>query len=223
MSRAGGSIALTTYQAGKVILAGWDGAQVTLLPRHFDRPMGLDPGGGRLLLATWRHVLVLANSPPLAHEFQEGQPGRYDALYLPRVAYQTEQLNIHDVAFGGDAIWLVNRRSRSSRPAEGALPHTSPTRKRGSSIIMGYGRGSHPSLARFGVALISRGIFVPPSGAAVSSEGRKPLDGWRDPRSVHNRLSPRRGRQSDSRHGDELPPPSGAEKNGRFFLGTTAF
>jgi hypothetical protein len=63
MARAGGSIVLTTYQAGKVVLVGWDGARVTLLPRQFERPMGLDVQGGRLLLATRRHLHILADSP----------------------------------------------------------------------------------------------------------------------------------------------------------------
>jgi uncharacterized protein (TIGR03032 family) len=110
MAGAGGSIILTTYQAGKVVLVGWDGARVTLLPRHFERPMGLDVQGGRLLLATRRHLHILADAPDLAHDFLEGQPGRYDALYLPRLAYQTGELNAHDVAFGADGIWMVNTR-----------------------------------------------------------------------------------------------------------------
>ena len=73
MAGAGGSIALTTYQAGKVVMIGWDGARVTLLPRHFERPMGLDVRGGRLLLATRRHLHVLADSPDLARDFPEGR------------------------------------------------------------------------------------------------------------------------------------------------------
>jgi uncharacterized protein (TIGR03032 family) len=110
MARAGGSIALTTYQAGKVVLVGWDGARVTLLPRHFERPMGLDVSGGRLLLATRRHLHILADSRPLARDFPGSPPGRYDALYLPRLAYQTGELNAHDVAFGDVGLWLVNTR-----------------------------------------------------------------------------------------------------------------
>ena len=109
-SQAGGSIVLTTYQAGKVGMIGWDGRQVTLLFRDFDKPMGLDVDGPRMLLATRHQVIELANAPLLAYEFLEGQPGRYDALYLPRVAHYTGDLNVHDVAFGADGLWLVNTR-----------------------------------------------------------------------------------------------------------------
>jgi uncharacterized protein (TIGR03032 family) len=55
-------------------------------------------------------VIELANAPLLAHEFLEGQPGRYDALYLPRVSYYTGDLNVHDVAYGAECLWLVNTR-----------------------------------------------------------------------------------------------------------------
>ena len=43
ISRCGGALAVTTYQAGKVALIGWDPAtrQVTLLLRQFQKPMGL--------------------------------------------------------------------------------------------------------------------------------------------------------------------------------------
>ena len=52
MSQAGGSLAVTTYQAGKVALLGWDqqAGQTTLLMRQFAKPMGLaaTPDGRRL-------------------------------------------------------------------------------------------------------------------------------------------------------------------------------
>jgi uncharacterized protein (TIGR03032 family) len=110
LSQAGGSIVLTTYQAGKVGMIGWDGRQVTLLFRDFPKPMGLEFDGSRMLLATHHHLIELVNSPLLAHNFLEGQPGRYDSLFLPRVSYDTGDLNVHDVAFGVDGPWLVNTR-----------------------------------------------------------------------------------------------------------------
>jgi len=110
LSQAKGSIVLTTYQAGKVAMIGWDGRQVTLLFRDFEKPMGLDILGARMLLATHHQVIELANAPLLAYEFLEGQPGRYDALYLPRVSYYTGDLNVHDVAYGDDGLWMVNTR-----------------------------------------------------------------------------------------------------------------
>ncbi len=62
----------------------------------------MDVDGPRLLLATRYQVIELVNAPLLAYEFLEGQPGRYDALYFPRVAYDTSDLNVHDVGSSQD-------------------------------------------------------------------------------------------------------------------------
>lgn len=108
LAQSGGSLLVSTYQAGKVLLLGWNGRQLTLLPRHFDKPMGLDVRDDRLLLATRHALSVFANAAPLAYEYRE--PGRYDALYLPRVTYQLSELHVHDVALTEDGIWMVNTR-----------------------------------------------------------------------------------------------------------------
>jgi uncharacterized protein (TIGR03032 family) len=108
MAEAGGSLAVTTYQANKVALLGWNGRQVTLVMREFSKPMGLAATGSRLALACRDQVFMFANVPALAHDYL--QPGQYDALYLPRTAYLTGELNTHDVAFGTDGLWLVNTR-----------------------------------------------------------------------------------------------------------------
>ena len=109
-SQAGGSLVVTTYQAGKVAMIGWDGRQVTLLMRQFDKPLGLAVKGGRLALATRHDIWMFANAPLLAPDYIEGRPGRYDALYLPRATFHTGDLHTHDVVFQGDDLLLVNTR-----------------------------------------------------------------------------------------------------------------
>jgi uncharacterized protein (TIGR03032 family) len=110
LARLGGSLVVSTYQAGKVAMIGWDGRQVTLLMRDFDKPLGMAAAGNRLVLATRHDVNILADSPILAHEFVENQPGRYDALYLPRATYHTGDLNTHDVAIAPDGVILAATR-----------------------------------------------------------------------------------------------------------------
>lgn len=108
MQSCGGSLIITTYQAGKVVMVGWSGEQVTILPRHFPRPMGVAIKGSQIALATRDELLLLADAPLLAPDYL--QPGLYDALFVPRVAYYTGRLNLHDVAFGGETLWIVNTR-----------------------------------------------------------------------------------------------------------------
>ena len=110
LAQAGGSLAVSTYQAGKVAMIGWDGRRVTLLMRHFDKPLGMTAAGGRLALATRHDVWMFANAPALAHDYLEEQPGRYDALYLPRATYHTGDLHAHDVAFDDEGLVLAATR-----------------------------------------------------------------------------------------------------------------
>lgn len=110
LQASGGSLAISTYQAGKLAFLGWDGNQVSLLLRDFDKPMGLYVLGSRLALATRTEITLFANAPLLAHDYIEDAPGRYDSLFLPRVTYHTGDLNTHDLAFGKDGLWIVNTR-----------------------------------------------------------------------------------------------------------------
>jgi uncharacterized protein (TIGR03032 family) len=112
-----GSLAITTYQANKVALVGYDGG-VNALFRHFNRPMGMAVEGSRMALALKDQIWLLADAPDIGRAYTEtgpdGQPdpaaGRYDACYLPRQAYFTGQIDAHDLAFAGDDLWMVNTR-----------------------------------------------------------------------------------------------------------------
>jgi uncharacterized protein (TIGR03032 family) len=110
IAQAGGSLVVSTYQAGKVAMIGWDGSRVTLLMREFDKPLGLAVTSSRIALATRYDVTLFANAPLLAHDFLEEAPGRYDAIYLPRATWHTGDLHTHDVVFQGDDVLLVNTR-----------------------------------------------------------------------------------------------------------------
>lgn len=110
ISRVDGTLVVSTYQAGKVAMIGWDGRRVNQLMRQFDKPLGLAVHGRQIVLATRNDVTLFADAPLLAEHYLEGEPGRYDALFLPRVTYHTGDLNTHDVAFQGDDVILVNTR-----------------------------------------------------------------------------------------------------------------
>jgi uncharacterized protein (TIGR03032 family) len=105
LAQSGGSIAVSTYQAGKVLLAGWNGRQVSLLIRNFDKPMGLALNGDRLALATRHELTLFGNARNLAGSYR--RDAVYDALFLPRSSHYTGDVNVHDVAFGADGLWVV--------------------------------------------------------------------------------------------------------------------
>lgn len=104
-----GSLLITTYQAGKVLLVGCRQQQITLTARSFQRPMGVAVSGDRLALATQTGVLLFSNARALAADYP-GATSRYDGLYLPRSTYWTGDLYTHDLSFGREGLWLVNTR-----------------------------------------------------------------------------------------------------------------
>ena len=96
------SVALSTYQAGRVVVFSPQGERLAQLNRTFHAPMGLGVAGVgkdlRLAVAERAAVHVLANAPTLAPSYPR-QPGTYDALLLPRQTLHTGPLDLHDLAF----------------------------------------------------------------------------------------------------------------------------
>ena len=101
LARAGGSLAFTTYQAGKLFLLGLkaDGTQ-SVHERTFARCMGLgvSTDARTLLLATHYQLMRFDNLLPPGAATADGS----DACYVPRVSWITGDLDAHDVGFGPD-------------------------------------------------------------------------------------------------------------------------
>jgi len=104
----GCSLALTTYQSGKVILVSPATDRLIQLPRTFSDAMGLAVSDQRMAVATKKEIVVLANAPKLAATFPR-KPGVYDSLFVPRTTHYTGPMAIHDMAWGRDGrLYAVN-------------------------------------------------------------------------------------------------------------------
>lgn len=103
------SIAITTYQAGKLIfLSPNDVNTMRQLPRDFNKAMGLAIKDNRMALATKEEVVVLANAPLLANDYPT-KPHFYDAFFVPRATYYTGMIDIHDMDWDDEGrLWGVN-------------------------------------------------------------------------------------------------------------------
>lgn len=103
------SLAITTYQAGKLIFLSPDGLNaMRQLPRDFDRAMGLTISNNRMALATKDEVVVFANAPQLAINYP-AKPNFYDAFFVPRASYYTGTVDIHDMDWDKEGkLWAVN-------------------------------------------------------------------------------------------------------------------
>lgn len=103
------TIALTTYQAGKVVLISPnpDGERINTLARSFQKPMGIDIKGDQMVIATKDEVIYLENSKALATHYPN-KPNTYDSLFVPRTTHYTGQVDLHDIKFGKDGIFALN-------------------------------------------------------------------------------------------------------------------
>lgn len=105
------SIAISTYQAGKLIfLSPMDENSLIQLPRSFDKVMGiaLHHDGSRLALACRDEIILFSNSKELARHYPNA-PNTYNDLFMPRITYHTGPLDIHDLNVGKDGnLYAVN-------------------------------------------------------------------------------------------------------------------
>jgi hypothetical protein len=88
------SVALTTYQTNRLGLIGVQpNGQISTPVWEFERPMGLYTTSERFYLATryqiWRFENILEN--------EELLQDKYDLVYVPRVAYTTGDVDVHDL------------------------------------------------------------------------------------------------------------------------------
>ena len=92
------SLALTTYQIGKLFFIGLkDNGELSIFERSFNRCMGLCVTANGLYLSSLYQVWRFENL------FTQGeQQDGYDRLYLPQVGYTTGDLDIHDMAVAAD-------------------------------------------------------------------------------------------------------------------------
>ena len=109
LHQLGISLLVTTYQAGKLVIVRPDPEQPELLNTHFcayAKPMGVAHTAGRLAIGTTRGITELRDVPALAARCTPRHA--YDACFVPRNSHVTGDIQIHEMAYGGDQLWFVN-------------------------------------------------------------------------------------------------------------------
>jgi uncharacterized protein (TIGR03032 family) len=106
LDQSGISILVTTYQAGRLVVLRADGGVLNTHFRAFPKPMGLAVRGNRLAIGLSTEIAEYHNLPAVAPKAEPA--GKHDACFLPRTAYATGNIQIHEMAWGGDELWFVN-------------------------------------------------------------------------------------------------------------------
>jgi uncharacterized protein (TIGR03032 family) len=102
------SLLVSTYQANKLLVVRAAGNGLSTLVRTFDRPMGLALNGLGLALGTRNQIWFFRNAPDIAPRVEPA--GQHDACYLPRSCHVTGDIGVHELAWVGKELWIVNTR-----------------------------------------------------------------------------------------------------------------
>jgi uncharacterized protein (TIGR03032 family) len=99
LADSGSSLAISTYQSGKVVLIGTNrqAGRLSVFERTLERPMGMAVRGSRLTIASMIQITSFVDAAG-------GTPGAagYDALFVPQAASYTADLDVHDLAYDTD-------------------------------------------------------------------------------------------------------------------------
>lgn len=100
------SLLISTYQAGKLAVIGARDGKLAIEFHDFDRPMGVAATPGQIAVGARNQVWFLKNEAEIAPRLEPA--GRFDACYLARRSHVTGEIQCHEMAFGGDELWVVN-------------------------------------------------------------------------------------------------------------------
>src|SRR5687768_4929531 len=106
LNQLGASLLISTYQANKLLVARANADGLSMLVRTFERPMGLAVDAQRLTIGTRNQVWFLRNAPDIAPRVEPA--GRHDACFLPRSCHLTGDIGVHELAWAGEELWVVN-------------------------------------------------------------------------------------------------------------------
>jgi uncharacterized protein (TIGR03032 family) len=128
LAQHGISIAVTTYQAGKLVLLrpeiGNGKSLVNTHFRNFQKPMGFAWERGRFALGTNAEIWEFHDIPAVSRKLELGEgQATSDAVFLPRSCHMTGDVQIHEMAWvpnslpgtsgnssGLSELWFINTR-----------------------------------------------------------------------------------------------------------------
>lgn len=99
---------ITTYQSGRLIAVRSDGTTLNTHFRMFPSPMGIAIRPGGLALGTKTSVWQFRNVPAAAAKIPP--LGSHDACFIPSRSHVTGDIAVHEVAYVGGRLWIVNTR-----------------------------------------------------------------------------------------------------------------
>ncbi|MFA6957701.1 MAG: TIGR03032 family protein [Thermoanaerobaculia bacterium] len=106
LTQGGFSFLVSTYQSGKLITVRANEGKLDTHFAAFPSPMGIAVGPKQLALGTESSVWRYRNQPAVGPKIVP----QADACFLPVNAHYTGDIRVHEMAWAGEELWLVNTR-----------------------------------------------------------------------------------------------------------------
>lgn len=104
LTQYGISLAISTYQAGKVIVVRAENGTIHTHFRDFNKPMGIAVHNGHLSIGGQNAVWHYRNlTKP-----KNASDDHTDTIYIPDQVHTTGDIDIHEMAWGTEGLWIVN-------------------------------------------------------------------------------------------------------------------
>ncbi len=109
LAEIGATLVVSTYQAGKVVVARHEAGIVHTDFLDVRRPMGIAVAPGQLAIGAQGEILFYQDVKSNCAKLEPA--GKFDACYQQRYAHLTGQIDIHEMSFSADGqIWFINTR-----------------------------------------------------------------------------------------------------------------
>jgi uncharacterized protein (TIGR03032 family) len=106
LAQLGVSLAVSTYQARKLVVLGTQAGALSLGFHNFQRAMGIALAGDRMAVGANEQVWLLRTAPQIAPHLEAGKA--YDTCFLTRGCWFTGEIQGHEMAWIGNDLWVVN-------------------------------------------------------------------------------------------------------------------
>ncbi len=127
LDRIGGSLLVSTYQAGRLMAVGVCNGRLHVSLHSFDHAMGIAVAGDRIAIGSSSQIWILQGQHPTARRLEPA--GRYDGCFVTRLSHVTGEIRIHEMGWVGRELWFVNTLFSclcSLDPAHSFLPRWKP-------------------------------------------------------------------------------------------------
>jgi uncharacterized protein (TIGR03032 family) len=106
LEEIGGSLAISTYQAGRLVVVGTWQKRLVLSLHSFDYAMGIAATADRMAVGSSSQIWLLLNQHEVAPRLASA--GQYDGCFVARFSHVTGEIRIHELAWVGRELWFVN-------------------------------------------------------------------------------------------------------------------